>query len=198
MNNTRKYFLIIIFSFLHAQDIDLYLSLIREGNFKGVKENLPELTSKYPKNAGVLYLKALLTEDGHSAIKQYENIFKNYPKSQYAPLSAMKIGEYFYAKGLYTQSGNLLKNIPANYPRFKDMQRLTNLMINSFNSIGEADSAKYYGLIILSKKKYNILVSGASGFIGLMLIKELLKQGHSVYGIVRKNINMVEDIDNDT
>ena len=41
----------------------------------------------------------------------------------------------------------------------------------------------------MSKKKYNILVSGASGFIGLMLIKELLKQGHSVYGIVRKNIN---------
>ena len=150
MNNTRKYFLIIIFSFLHAQDIDLYLSLIKEGNFKGVKENLPELTSKYPKNAGVLYLKALLTEDGNSAIKQYENIFKNHPESQYASLSAMKIGEYFYARGLYTQSANLLKNIPANYPRFIDMQRLTDLMMNSFNAIGEADSAKYYGLIIKS------------------------------------------------
>ena len=150
MNNTRKYFLIIIFSFLHAQDIDLYLSLMKEGNFKGVKENLPELTSKYPKNAGVLYLKALLTEDGNSAIKQYENIFKNHPESQYASLSAMKIGEYFYARGLYTQSANLLKNIPANYPRFIDMQRLTDLMMNSFNAIGEADSAKYYGLIIKS------------------------------------------------
>lgn len=41
----------------------------------------------------------------------------------------------------------------------------------------------------MSKKKYNILVSGASGFIGLMLIKELLKQDHNVYGLVRKNIN---------
>ena len=48
---------------------------------------------------------------------------------------------------------------------------------------------KNNGLIILSKKKYNILVSGASGFIGLMLIKELLKQDHNVYGLVRKNIN---------
>ena len=25
----------------------------------------------------------------------------------------MKIGEYFYARGLYTQSANLLKNIPV-------------------------------------------------------------------------------------
>ena len=30
------------------------------------------------------------------------------------------------------------------------MQRLTNLMINSFNAIGEADSAKHYALIIKS------------------------------------------------
>ena len=39
------------------------------------------------------------------------------------------------------------------------------------------------------KKKYNILVSGASGFIGLMLIKELLEKGHNVYGLVRTNNN---------
>ena len=30
------------------------------------------------------------------------------------------------------------------------MQRLADLMISSFNAIGEADSAKYYGLIIKS------------------------------------------------
>ena len=30
------------------------------------------------------------------------------------------------------------------------MQRLTDLMINSFNAIGESDSAKYYGLLIKS------------------------------------------------
>ena len=39
------------------------------------------------------------------------------------------------------------------------------------------------------KKKCNILVSGASGFIGMMLIKELLERGHNVYGLVRRNNN---------
>ena len=150
MNKVRNFFFILIFSSLYAQNVDMYLSLLEKGNIKDVGETLPELISKFPNNAGVLYLKALLTVDGESSIKQYKNIIKNYSESEYAANSAMKIGEYYYAKGLYTQSANILKNIPPKYPRYKDMQRLTDLMINSFNAIGEADSAKYYALIIKS------------------------------------------------
>ena len=150
MNKVRNYLFILIFSSLYAQNIDMYISLLEKGNIKDVRETLPELISKFPNNVGVLYLKALLTVDGASSIKQYKNIIKNYSESKYAANSAMKLGEYFYARGLYTQSANVLKNIPHKYPRFQDMQRLTNLMINSFNAIGEADSAKYYGLIIKS------------------------------------------------
>ena len=108
------------------------------------------MISKYPKNPGVLYLKALLTQDGKSAIKQYKELLKQYPNSKYAPDAAMKIGEYLYARGLYTQAATLLKNIPIKYPRFIGIQRATNLMVNSFNAIGEADSARYYALIIKS------------------------------------------------
>ena len=143
-------FILITFSSLFSQNIDLYFSLIEEGKVNGVKENLPELLSRYPNDAGVLFLKALLTSEGDSAIKQYKLILENYPDSKFAPESAMKIGEYFYARGLYTQSANLLKNIPLKYPRYPNMQRLTDLMINSFNAIGESDSAKYYSLVIKS------------------------------------------------
>ena len=51
-----------------------------------------------------------------SALKQYKYVLKNFPKSIYAPEAAMKIGEYFYARGLYTQCSSLLKNIPTNTP----------------------------------------------------------------------------------
>ena len=150
-NTMLKIIVFFVFSvFLHSQNVDLYLSLINEGRSKGVLENLPELISKYPNDPGVLYLNALLNKDGESAVDQYKSIIKNYSESKYAPDAAMKLGEYFYARGLYTQSANLLKNIPVKYPRFSEMQRLTDLMINSFNAIGEADSAKYYGLIIKS------------------------------------------------
>ena len=147
--NKILYFSILL-SISHGQNIELYLSLIEEGKHEGVKENLQELISKYPNNSGVLYLKALLTEDGDYSIKLYKDILKSFPDSQYAPLAAMKIGEYFYARGLYTQSANLLKNIPIRYPRYNNMQRLTDLMVNSFNAIGEADSARHYALIIKS------------------------------------------------
>ena len=146
----RFVFLFLLVSLSFGQNIKLYLSLIEEGKIEGVKENLPELISKYPNNPSVLYLKALLIQDGNSAIKLYKDLLKKYPNSKYAPNSAMKIGEYFYARGLYTQAATLLKNIPIKYPRFADIQRVTNLMVNSFNAIGEADSARYYALIINS------------------------------------------------
>ncbi len=133
-----------------GQNINLYLSLIDEGKIEGVKENLPELFSKYPNDPGVLYIKALLTENGNESIEIYNKIIKNFPNTRYAPYSAMKIGEYFYALGLYTQAATLLKNIPIEYPRFTDIERVANMMVNSFNAIGEADSARYYGLIIRS------------------------------------------------
>ena len=95
-----------------AQNIDLYLKLIDEGKTEGVKENLPELISKYPKNPGVIYIKGLLTQDGKKSIEIYNEIIKTYPDTKYAPYSAMKIGEYFYSRGLYTQAASLLKNIP--------------------------------------------------------------------------------------
>ena len=146
----RIVYLILLLSIALGQNIDLYFSLIEQGKIDGVKENLPELISKYPKNPGVLYLKALLTQDGKSAIKQYKKLLKQYPNSKYAPDAAMKIGEYLYARGLYTQAATLLKNIPIKYSRFIGIQRATNLMVNSFNAIGEADSARYYALIIKS------------------------------------------------
>ena len=95
----RFFFTIVCFSFLASQNIDLYISLINEGKLKGVKESLPELISKYPKDPGVLFIKALLSIDGESAISQYRNILEKYPQSKFAPESAMKIGEYFYARG---------------------------------------------------------------------------------------------------
>ena len=62
-------FLLSIFSILISQNVDLYFSLIEEGELDGVRENLPELLSKYPNDSGVLFLKATLTDDGESALK---------------------------------------------------------------------------------------------------------------------------------
>ena len=80
MNKIVFFFLLASFSF--GQNIELYLSLIEEGKVEGVKENLPELASKYPNNPGVIYLKALLNQDGNSAIVLYQDLLKKHPNSK--------------------------------------------------------------------------------------------------------------------
>ena len=65
--------IVFIFSTLSSQNIDLYFSLIDEGELDGVKENLPELLSKFPNDPGVLFLRAVLTEDDESELDHYKN-----------------------------------------------------------------------------------------------------------------------------
>ena len=143
------YFILIIVK-IHSQNIPLYLKLLEEGKVDGVRESLIELESKYPNNPGVLYLRAILTENGNESIEHYKDLIQRFPDSNYTPKAAMKISEYFYSRGLYTQATKVLKKIPINYPRYDNIQRATDLMVSSFNAIGEADSAKYYALLIKS------------------------------------------------
>ena len=137
---------------LDSQNIDMYISLLNEGNSAGVKEQLPELISKFPNDPDVLFLKALLTQDGMSALEQFGNLLDKYPKSKYAPDAAIKIGEYFFARGLYSQASSYLSKVLTEYPNYPDVQRVIDLMVNSFQAIGEEDSSRYY--IYLYKSMY--------------------------------------------
>ena len=58
----------------------MYLSLIHEGQSQGVKENLPELISKYPNDPGVLYLQALLTSNGIKSLEFYSKLIEKFPE----------------------------------------------------------------------------------------------------------------------
>ena len=157
-----KYICFIFPVFILCQNIDMYISLIDEGQIKSVKEKLPELISKYPNNAGVIYLQALLTKDGLKSIELYNSIIKKFPKSSYSDDATVKLGEYFYARGLYSQACKKLAQFPRRYPRFYDMQRVIDLLISSFQAVGQSDSARYYLSIYqgmfpyLDVKKYGI------------------------------------------
>ena len=130
--------------FIYSQNIDMYLSLIHEGQSEGVKEILPELLSKYPNDPGVIYLQALLTTNGMKSLELYSKIIEKFPKSDFSGAASVKIGEYFYARGLYSQAGMQLRLIPRKYPRIENMQRIVDMMVSSFLAIGESDSVKYY------------------------------------------------------
>ena len=139
-----KILIVLIPLLITAQNVDMYISLLHEGNTAGVREQLPELVSKFPNDPDVKYLKALMTTDGMVALEQYSNLLDKFPESKYAPDAAIKIGEYFYARGLYTQASSYLSEVLTQYPNYPNVQRVIDLMVSSFQATGEEDSAKYY------------------------------------------------------
>ena len=145
-----KYLFIFLASLLYSQNIDMYISLIHEGQSEGVKDNLPELISKYPNDPGVIYLQALLTVNGMKSLELYSKLIEKFPESKYSGEASVKIGEYFYARGLYSQAGRQLCSIPRKYPRLSNMQVIIDMMVSSFRAIGEEDSVKYYSSIYQS------------------------------------------------
>ena len=127
---------------IYSQNINLYLTLLEKGRIQEVKENLPELLDRYPNEAGVYFVQALINLDGDSSINQFQEIIINYPNSQFAAKSEMKIAEYFFARGLYSQASTQLKKIIYKYVDANDHQRALDLMVNSYMATGEEDSAK--------------------------------------------------------
>ena len=135
---------------IFSQNIEMYLSLIDQGQIEGVKEQLPSLISKYPNNPDILFLAGVLSMDGNKSYNIYKELLENFPDSKYAPDAAVKIGEYYYSLGLYSQAGTQLSKIPRIHSNYPDIERVAELMVSSFKAIGEEDSAKYYSSIYKS------------------------------------------------
>ena len=129
---------------LLAQDIERYLGLINEGRIEDVRSALPELEALYKNDAGVQYVKALVTLDGEAALLIYRNFLKSHPDHVYADDVAMKIGEYLFSRGLYTQASKQFRLVPLVYTTTEHVQRATDLMVNSYTATGQRDSAAYY------------------------------------------------------
>ncbi len=117
-----KYFLFLVFSFstiLIAQTPNIVpqLKKIEAAKLVEVNEELIELKNKCPGDPNVIFLEAVLTEDGEKAEKLYEAVYNNFPKSQYADAALFRSFSYFYALGLYKKAEELKNRIIKDYPR---------------------------------------------------------------------------------
>ena len=164
----RLAIILIFFSFAYSQNINLYLTLIEKGRYDEVRENIPDLLSRYPNEPGVKYIQALINNDGDASLAQYKKVIENFPDSEFASQSSIKIGEYLFARGLYSQASAQLKKSIFDYPKSDFHQRALDLMINSYIATGEKDSARISLALIsdlypkLDYKKYNLGVTPSS------------------------------------
>jgi tetratricopeptide (TPR) repeat protein len=103
---------------LHPQEVDIvpYLKAIENGNLGQARDALNDLKEKNPDDPSVMFLDAVLKENGQEAVVIYQNIVDNYPASKYADASLYRIFSYYYALGLYDTSREKLKQLKESYP----------------------------------------------------------------------------------
>lgn len=98
-------------------DVAAYLKLIESGQSDPVRAELPSLLERYPNNPGVLYLQAALATDGTEAVRLYQSVVDNYPRSEWADDALYKVHQFYYALGLYRTAELKMSQLQKDYPR---------------------------------------------------------------------------------
>lgn len=103
-------------SFSQNIDITYELRQIEAGNIQKAEASLSKLKSENPSDPSVIFLDAVLTENGEEALKKYFSIYEKYPKSKYADASLYRIFSYYYALGFYKNAEVYLTKLKSEYP----------------------------------------------------------------------------------
>jgi len=103
-------------------DINGYIARIDIGEGEQVRAEIPSLLSKYPNNPGVLYLQGLVTADGGEAVRIYQSIVDNFPRSEWADDALYKVYQFYYALGLYRTAELKMEQLRKEYPSSKHLK----------------------------------------------------------------------------
>ncbi|MBI5476618.1 MAG: SPOR domain-containing protein [Ignavibacteriales bacterium] len=116
---------VIVFSLLFSkqiyaqsdeQELTIALDKVERGKSDEVRKDLPELVAKYPNNASTLYLQGRLATDGIEAVKFYQGVVDNFPKSEWADDALYRIYQYYYSLGLYRTADLKMQQMKKDYP----------------------------------------------------------------------------------
>lgn len=99
-----------------APDIRALVARVNAGGADEVREQLPSLLSEHPNDPGVLYLQALLTREGADAVRTYQSIVDNFPKSEWADDALFRVYQFYYALGLYRTADMKMAQLKSAYP----------------------------------------------------------------------------------
>ncbi|MCB9209283.1 MAG: SPOR domain-containing protein [Ignavibacteriales bacterium] len=119
MKYLLKIFLFLISVQIFAQNVNVIpqLKMIESGKLDQAISDLNKLKQANPSDPNVIFLEAVVTEDGEKSYKLYEMIYNNFPNSQFADAALFRSFSYFYALGLYKKAEELKIRLAKDYPR---------------------------------------------------------------------------------
>lgn len=103
---------------ISAQEVNIvqHLKDIESGNKQNAVSALNDLKKSNPNDPSVIFLDGVLDESGESALSKYENVYRNYPKSNYADAALYRIFSYYYSLGIYNRAKDYLTALESGYP----------------------------------------------------------------------------------
>jgi septal ring-binding cell division protein DamX len=99
-----------------VDEIKTAIGKVDQGQVDEVKKSLPDLVTKYQNTPGLMYLQGRLASDGIEAVKFYQAVVDNFPKSEWADDALYRIYQYYYALGLYRTADQKLQLLKKEYP----------------------------------------------------------------------------------
>jgi thioredoxin-like negative regulator of GroEL len=82
-------------------EVRSYVEKLDRGQSAEVRQILSDLSTRYQNNPGVTFLQARLTTNAIEAVKLYQSIVDNFPKSEWSDDALYRIYQYYYSMGLY-------------------------------------------------------------------------------------------------
>lgn len=111
-------FLVLFSLNLYSQEVNIIneLKAIENGEIELAKTSLAKLKASNPENSSIIFLEAVLTEDGEKSIDLYQTVLDKFPTSKYADASLYRIYSYYYALGIYRRANIYLNQLKSEYP----------------------------------------------------------------------------------
>lgn len=142
---------VIIFSFflssiISAQKVNIIeqLKKIEAGKIEEVKIELAKLKINNSADPDVIFLEAVITEDGERANNFYELIYNDFPQSKFADAALFRSFSFYYSLGLYKKAEALKDHLKKSYPNSPYLK-------NTERSFPEIDE-----MLIVDSNPYNL------------------------------------------
>ncbi|MFZ1291084.1 MAG: SPOR domain-containing protein [Melioribacteraceae bacterium] len=192
MKNLVKIILLVFSTQTFAQSIDIIpqLKMIEQGKIEEAKENLEFFKKKNSNDPNVIFLQAVLTENGEESQKLYELVYSTFPNSKFADAALFRNFSYFYAIGLYKKAENLKQLLRKEYPNSPYLK-------NTDRSFTQDDEmifvdTKPYNKKSAVNKKFTIQAGAFGNLQNAQELKNRFVQKGLTASITQKSVNNLQ------
>jgi hypothetical protein len=106
------------FAFSQKNTTD-YIQAIESGKQESVRKIIEQEVQKHPDDPDLLYVSALIAQDGDAATKLYARVIESKKKCPYTDAAYFKLWQYYYAQGLYSKADTYKSGLEKKFPDSK-------------------------------------------------------------------------------